>query len=60
MRYLVPRVYAGAMASMNAGARPDRAARRTLIADALLAAVLAALLTVATFFASQLQPARRP
>jgi signal transduction histidine kinase len=48
------------MASMSVGADPDGAARGSLIADGLLAAGLAVLLTVGTYFASQGQPARRP
>ena len=48
------------MASMNLRADPEAAARRTLIADGLLAAGMAALLTVGTFFASHQQPGRRP
>jgi signal transduction histidine kinase len=44
---------------MNAEGDSKTAARRTLIADALLASGLAVLLTVATYFASQQQPARR-
>lgn len=48
------------MASMNLRADPEAAARRTLIADGLLAAGIAALLTVVTFFASHQQPGRRP
>ncbi|MGH2662059.1 MAG: sensor histidine kinase [Actinomycetota bacterium] len=45
---------------MNATADPGRAARGSLIADGLLAAVLAAFITLGTYFASQGQPARRP
>lgn len=45
---------------MNPRAEPDAAARGSLIADGLLAAGLAALLAVATFFASHQQPTRRP
>jgi signal transduction histidine kinase len=45
---------------MNVRADPEAAARRSLIADGLLAAGLAALLTVSTFFASHQQATRRP
>jgi signal transduction histidine kinase len=47
------------MASMNVRADPKAAARGSSIADVLLASGLAVLLTVATYFASQEQPARR-
>jgi signal transduction histidine kinase len=47
------------MATTNVAAGAKRAARAGLIADALLAAGLAVFLTVATYFASQQQPARR-
>jgi signal transduction histidine kinase len=47
------------MATMSASADANVERRRILIADSLLAAGLAALLTVATYFASQQQPARR-
>jgi signal transduction histidine kinase len=53
------RGYAGVMATTNVAAGAKRAARAGLIADALLAAGLAVFLTVATYFASQQQPARR-
>jgi signal transduction histidine kinase len=49
-----------AMASMRRGDDPARAARRSLIADGLLAGGLAVLLTVGAYFASHQQPMRRP
>jgi hypothetical protein len=49
-----------AMASMQSGDDPARAARRSLIADGLLAGGLAVLLTVGAYFASHQQPMRRP
>jgi signal transduction histidine kinase len=48
------------MTSMSVRTDPEATARRSLIADGLLAAGLAALLTVVTFFASHQQPTRRP
>src|SRR5215211_7177419 len=48
------------MALMNMRSQRGSAPRRSLIADGVLAAGLAALLTVSTYFASQHQPSRRP
>ncbi len=48
------------MALMNVRSQHGSASRRSLIADGILAAGLAAFLTVGTHFASQHQPTRRP
>jgi signal transduction histidine kinase len=48
------------MASVNVRSQRGSASRRSLIVDGILAAGLAAFLTVGTYFASQHQPTRRP
>src|SRR6266540_2612140 len=52
--------YAHAMALMNMRSQRGSAPRRSLIADGILGAALAAFVTVGTYFASQHQPTRRP
>jgi len=48
------------MALMNMRSQRGSAPRRSLIADGILGAALAAFVTVGTYFASQHQPTRRP